>query len=109
ALGLYGLLAYSAVQRTREIGIRVALGAQPGNILGLLVRRTTILVALSGAIGIALSFYATRILAQFLFAKSDTSVYAMVATLLAAIALIATVIPAHRVLRIRPLDALRHE
>jgi predicted permease len=109
ALGLYGLLAYSAVQRTREIGIRVALGARASNVLALLVSHTAILVAISGAAGIVVSIYATRLIAQFLYAKSDASIYTLVALLLVAIAIIATLVPAHRVLRIRPLEALRHE
>jgi len=109
ALGLYGLLAYSAVQRTREIGIRMALGAKPGNVLGLLLKRTVVLVGASGAVGIFVSFYATRVLAQFLFAKTDASIYGLVAVLLAVIALIASLFPALRVLRIHPLTALRHE
>jgi predicted permease len=109
ALGLYGLLAYSTVQRTREMGIRMALGARPGNLLGLLLKRTTVLVGASGAVGIVLSMYATRVLAQFLYAKSDASIYGMVVALLAGISLIASLVPAQRVLRIRPLDALRHE
>jgi predicted permease len=109
ALGLYGLLAYSAVQRTREIGIRMALGAKPGNVLGLLLKRTVLLVGASGAVGIFVSFYATRVLAQFLFAKTDASIYGLVVVLLAVIALIASLFPALRVLRIHPLTALRHE
>lgn len=109
ALGLYGLLAYSAVQRTREIGIRIALGARRANVLGLLLRRALLLAAVSGAIGIVISIYATRILAQFLFAKPDASIYGMVAALLVAISIIASLVPAQRVLRIHPLDALRHE
>jgi len=109
ALGLYGLLAYSAVQRTREIGIRMALGAKPGNVLGLLLKRTVVVVGASGAVGIFVSFYATRVLAQFLFAKTDASIYGLVAVLLAVIALIASLFPALRVLRIHPLTALRHE
>jgi predicted permease len=109
ALGLYGLLAYSVVQRTREIGIRVALGARSGNVLGLLVKRTMLLVAASGAAGIVLSVFAMRVLGQYLFAQAGASVYGPVVMLLAAIALIACAVPARRVLRIHPSDALRQE
>jgi len=109
ALGLYGLLAYSAAQRTREIGIRMALGARPANILRLLLTRAAFLVGASGTIGIVLSIYGTRLLAQFLYAKSDTSIYATVALLLVIVSLAASVLPALRVLRIHPLSALRHE
>jgi predicted permease len=109
ALGLYGLLAYSAVQRTREIGIRMALGARPRNVIGVLMSRALILVGASGAAGLIVSVFATRVLGQFLYAKSDPSIYGMVAALLVAISIIATTIPAVRVLRIRPLEALRQE
>ncbi len=109
ALGLYGLLAYSVVQRTREIGIRVALGARAGNVLGLLLKRTMLLVAVSGAVGVGLSIFATRMLAKVLFAETGGSVYGPVVVLLTAIAMIACAVPARRVLRIQPSDALRQE
>lgn len=109
ALGLYGLLAYSAVQRTREIGIRVALGARAANVLGLLLKRTMILVALSATVGIAISAFAMRLLAQVLYGKPDASIYAAVVGLLVSISLAACWVPARRVLRIHPSDALRHE
>ena len=109
ALGLYGLLAYSAVQRTREIGIRMALGARSGNVLKLLLTRTMLVVGVSGAAGIVLSLFSTRILAQFLYAKPDPSIYESVVALLIAISVVASLIPARRVLKIHPSDALRHE
>jgi predicted permease len=109
ALGLYGLLAYSAVQRTREIGIRMALGAKTGDVLGLLLKRTLLLVGASAAVGIVLSLFSTRILVQFLYARMDSSIYESVVGLLAVISLAAALIPARRVLKIHPSDALRHE
>ena len=109
ALGLYALLAYSTVQRTREIGIRMALGARTSNVLGVLLRKTMLLVAGSAALGITVSFFAVRILAQFLYAKSDSSIYAAALGLLVAVSLFACAIPARRALRIQPSDALRHE
>ncbi len=109
ALGLYGLLAYSAVQRTREIGIRMALGAKAGDVLGLLLKRTMVVVAVSAAAGIGLSLISTRILVQFLYAKADASIYEDVVALMVAISLAAALIPARRVLKIDPSDALRHE
>jgi predicted permease len=109
ALGLYGLLAYSVLRRTREIGIRVALGARSTNVLGLVLSRTMVLVGASGAVGILLSIFALRILARFLAASTDPQVYLPVVVLLAAITLVACAIPARRALRIHPSDALRQE
>jgi predicted permease len=109
ALGLYGLLAYSVVRRTREIGIRVALGARSGNVLGLLLSRTMALVGVSGAAGMVLSIFALRILARFLSASTDAQVYLPVVVLLVSISLVACAIPARRALGIHPSDALRQE
>ena len=109
ALGLYGLLAYSVLRRTREIGIRVALGARSTNVLGLVLSRTMVLVGASGAVGILLSIFALRILARFLAASTDAQVYMPVVALLAAITLVACAIPARRALQIHPSDALRQE
>ncbi len=109
ALGLYGLLAYSVLRRTREIGIRVALGARSRNALGSVLSRTMLLVGASGAVGIVFSIFALRILARFLSASTDPQVYLPVVALLAAITLVACAIPARRALRIHPSDALRQE
>jgi predicted permease len=109
ALGLFGLLAYSVVQRTREIGIRVALGARSSNVLALLFQRTMVVVGVSAGVGLVMSVFTLRVLGRFLFATADSSVYGPVVILLAAISLIACAIPARSVLRIHPSDALRHE
>jgi predicted permease len=109
ALGLFGLLAYSVVQRTREIGIRRALGAGSSNVVGLLLKRTLLLVGSSAIVGFGLSVAALRLLGQVLNAKGDATVYGPVVMLLAAITVLAGIVPARRVLRIHPSSALRHE
>jgi ABC-type antimicrobial peptide transport system permease subunit len=109
ALGLFGLLAYSVVQRTREIGIRRALGAGSSNVVGLLLKRTLLLVGSSAVVGFGLSAAALRLLGQVLNTKGDATVYGPVLMLLAAITVLAGIVPARRVLRIHPSSALRHE
>jgi predicted permease len=108
-LGLYGLLAYAVVQRTREVGIRLALGARASNVLGVLLKRTALIVGASGAIGMAVSVYATRLLAQVLYGSPSAATYVWTAAGLLVISMIACLIPARRVLRIDPSVALRQE
>jgi putative ABC transport system permease protein len=111
AVGLYGLISYSVAQRTREIGIRVALGARPGQVTGPIVREGLRLAMFGIAIGLAGAFAATRLLATFLFDidATDPLTFAVVAGLLLAVALAASYVPARRVLGIDPLSALRAE
>jgi len=111
AVGVYGLISYSVTQRTREIGIRVALGAQPRQVLTPVIREGIVL-ALSGiAIGLAGAFVLTRLLASFLFgiAATDPMTFASVSLLLIIVALLASYIPSRRALRVDPLIALRAE
>jgi putative ABC transport system permease protein len=111
AVGLYGLISYQVQQRTREIGIRVALGAQRGEILALVVKNGLAL-ALSGiAIGAVVATGTTRLLAATLFQinATDPRVFGAVALVLMAVALVATYIPARRASRVEPSVALRYE
>jgi putative ABC transport system permease protein len=111
AVGVYGLISYSVAQRTREIGIRVALGARPEQVM-MPVLKEGLTLALAGiAIGLAGAAAATRLLARFLYGVGalDPATFAAVAALLLAIALLASYIPSRRALRIDPIEALRDE
>jgi putative ABC transport system permease protein len=111
AIGVYGLISYSVAQRTREIGIRVALGARPRQVL-LPVLREGLLLALFGVgLGLAGALAATRILASFLFGvgASDPITFSAVSLFLLMIALAASYVPSRRALRVDPLVALRTE
>jgi putative ABC transport system permease protein len=109
AVGVYGLISYSVTQRTREIGIRVALGAAPRQVIVPVVREGLILALTGIAIGLAGAFVAARALTAFLFGvgAGDPLTFASVAVLLLAVALLASYIPSRRALRVDPLIALR--
>jgi predicted permease len=111
ALGVYGVVAYSVGGRTREIGIRVALGAQAADILRLVMRQGFVLVALGLALGLAGALALTRFLASLLYGVSTSDPYAFTAgaLLLACAALLASYLPARRATRVDPTVALRHE
>ena len=110
-LGLYGLLAYVVAQRTRELGIRLALGAQRRNVLGLVVGSGLKLALLGAAIGTVCAFAAGRVLATLLFqvGSTDVAISLSVAALLVAVALLASYLPARRAASIEPMEALRTE
>jgi predicted permease len=110
-MGIYGVMAYSVAQRTGEVGVRMALGAQAGNVLCLVLGEGLRLAVVGAAIGLAGSFFATRLLAGMLFgvAPSDPLTFASVALVLVAVAVLACYIPAWRATRVDPLVALRHE
>jgi putative ABC transport system permease protein len=110
-MGIYGVMAYSVAQRTSEIGVRMALGAQTGNVLGLVLGEGLRLALLGAAIGLAGSFFAARLLSGMLFgvAPSDPFTFASVAFVLVAVAMAACYIPARRATRVDPLVALRYE
>jgi putative ABC transport system permease protein len=111
AVGIYGVMSYAVSGRTREIGVRIALGAQPRNVLSLIMR-DAIVVTMSGvALGLAASLAATRALGSQLYGvgTTDTATFAAVSMLLAAVALTASYIPARRAMKADPMVALRYE
>ena len=110
-VGLYGLLSYEVSRRTREIGIRMALGAHPGNVLKLVLRQGIVLAIAGAAVGIGVALGVTRYLASMLYnvRASDPATLAGVAILLVLVALAACYIPARRATRVDPMVALRHE
>jgi len=111
AVGIYGVISYSTARRTHEIGIRMALGAQPINVLKLVLGQGMTLALLGIAIGLAASFALTRVLTTLLYSVSPTDplTFVFVSILLALVALLATFIPARRATRVDPTLALRHE
>ncbi len=110
AIGIYGVIAYSVTQRTREIGIRMALGAQKGQMLGMMLRQSLMLVAIGLVLGLLAAIAATRLLAALLYGVSanDFTTYAVVVGLLGGAALLASYIPARRAMRVDPMVALRY-
>ncbi len=110
-IGIYGVLAYQVGQRTREIGVRVALGARAGDVVRMVVRHGFKITALGAAIGLLLAAGATRLLARLLYGVSATDplTFTAVPALLLAVALLASWLPARRAARVDPMAALRSE
>jgi putative ABC transport system permease protein len=109
--GVYGVMAYSVSRRTQEIGVRVALGARPGEIVGMVVRQALRLAVAGVGVGLAAALALARLLGTLLYdtAPADPAVFAGVVTVLVATALLAAWIPARRAARVDPLVALRCE
>ncbi len=110
-VGVYSVASYAAAQRTQEIGIRMAIGATPRDILKLVLRQGLAIIAIGLLAGLAAAFAGTRLLADLFYgvAPSDPLTYAAVATLLLTVALLACWIPARRATRVTPVIALRFE
>jgi predicted permease len=111
ATGIYGVLSYLVAQRTREIGIRIALGATAGAVLGLILKRGAILILIGTAAGLAGAIALTRLIKTLLFGVSatDPATFALIALLMVVVALIASYIPARRATKVDPMVALRHD
>jgi ABC-type antimicrobial peptide transport system permease subunit len=111
AIGLYGVLAYTVTQRTREIGLRMALGAAPGRVRRMVLSQVVWMTAIGAAIGLACAFGVGRAAESVLYELkgNDVWVFAIAALVLSAIALAAGFLPAHRASRVDPMRALRYE
>lgn len=110
-VGLYGVMSYSVAQRTSEIGVRVALGATPRDVLGLVLRQSGWQLGLGLVLGLGVSFFAGQLMAGFLYAVSPRDPGTFIGTVLAlgAAGAFATLVPALRALRVNPVVALRNE
>jgi putative ABC transport system permease protein len=111
AIGLYGVMAYSVTRRTGEIGIRLALGARPVNVLSMVLREGSVLVLTGVAIGVLAALGVSRVVATLLFGVSsrDAAAFAGAVGVMAVVALLATILPARRAAKVDPTVALRYE
>jgi putative ABC transport system permease protein len=110
-IGLYGVISYSVLQRTREMGIRMALGAKRTKVIGMVLGEGARLTGVGMAAGLLAALALTRLMANVLFGVQPTDwvTFAIVIPLLAAVALAASYVPAYRASRVDPVTALRHE
>ena len=110
-VGIYGVIAYAVTQRTREIGIRMALGAEPGGLQQMFVRHGLLLAGIGAVLGLAAAAGLTRLMSSLLFGVKalDPLTYAVASVSLIAAAALASYLPARRATRVDPLEALRTE
>jgi ABC-type antimicrobial peptide transport system permease subunit len=110
-VGLYGVISYSVSQRTREFGIRMALGAEAGDVVKLVLRRAVTVIVVGLVVGLAGGLALARLMASVLYGVStvDLVAFAAATVALAVVALTATVVPAGRATRVNPVTALRDE
>ena len=111
SIGLYAVMAFSVSQRTREMGIRMAIGAQAGDVLRMILRQGLLQVVLGMVIGLVLASFVSKLLNIILFnvQPRDPSIFGSIVLVLSAVALLACVLPARRATRVDPLEALRYE
>jgi putative ABC transport system permease protein len=110
-VGIYGVISYSVARRSKEFGLRMALGAQPGNVLSLVMKQGVVLTAVGVMVGVGAALALTRLMATLLFGvqPTDPITFLGVSALLAAVALAASYVPALRATKVDPLKALRYE
>ena len=111
AVGVYGVMSFSVAQRTHELGIRMALGADARDVMKLVLREGLVIVSMGVGIGLALAFLATRLISSFLYnvSASDPLTFLSISLLLVGVALGACLVPGRRATKVDPMEALRYE
>jgi putative ABC transport system permease protein len=111
AIGIYGVMSYAVAERTHELGVRIALGADRASVLRLVLGESIALAAIGIAVGLAGAFAAARLIQSLLFGvtATDAVTFVAISALLAVTALVASYVPARRAMRVDPMIALRYE